>query len=494
MNSVSDDRTLSGSRTLLCATLVFLLALASTILTAGPADEKRITIYSVAANYSLPVSEHNGKDYVGLLEILEPLGAVSAKTSGDHWKLLYNDAQCEFTDGKKRIRVRSRDFDLPGNFLVENGRGLVPLSSLSTLLPRILGGPVTFNDAARRLFVGNVAVHFTAEVIKGAPPKLVMNFTSPVNPTIATEPGKLRMVFTREAVVAPGSQLLTFDSSLIPSASFQEKNGAAELVVNSSVPLMAAFSNDGRTITVAPPAAPVASAVAALTKIPPPAATTPLTIAPTAPPTAAPPVPPAPPPVVRYFAVVDASHGGDERGAALTDQMAEKDVTLAIARSLRQELMTRGMATMMVRDADVTLTADQRASTANSAGASIYICVHASSEGRGVRLYTALLPPGGENLGPFFDWNTAQMLSQPVSQTAKQGIADALKGKNVPVRSLTAYLRPLNNVAIAAVAVEVAPSTGDVTQLGSAAYQQLIAAAVATGVADVRDKLRVAQK
>ena len=205
-------------------------------------------------------------------------------------------------------------------------------------------------------------------------------------------------------------------------------------------------------------------------------------------------MPPAPPPVVRYFAVVDASHGGDERGAALTDQMAEKDVTLAIARSLRQELMTRGMATMMVRDADVTLTADQRASMANSAGASIYICVHASSEGRGVRLYTGLLPPEGENRGLFVDWNTAQAPFEPVSQTAEQGIADALKGKEIPVRSLTAYLRPLNNVAIAAVAVEVAPSTGDVTQLGSAAYQQFIAAAVATGVADVRDKLKAAQK
>lgn len=491
MNPTSGDSTLRVPRAVLWPTLVGLLAVASAVLIAGSADQKRISVYAVVANYSLPVSEHNGRDYVGLLEILEPLGTISAKTNGNHWKLLYNDVECEFTSGKKRVRVRGKDFDLPANFLMENGRGLAPLASLSTLLPRILGGPITFNEAARRLFVGNVAVHFTAQVSKTTPPKLVVDFTSPVNPMIATEPGKLRMVFTREAVVAPGSQVLTFDSSVIPSASFQENNGAAELVVSGTVPLMATFSNDGRTITVAPPlAAPAAAGAVAATpaKTPAPAAAT----APTPPPapaTAAP-TPPSP----RYFAVVDASHGGDERGAALSETMAEKDVTLAMARSLRQALMARGLATMMVRDADVTLTTDERASMANSVGATIYICVHASSEGRGLRLYTALLPIGGENRGPFLDWDTAQAPFQQVSQTAEEGVADALKRKEVPVRSLTAALRPLNNVASAALAIEVAPSTGDVSQLSSATYQQLIADAVATGVAEIHDKLKVGQK
>ena len=96
------------------------------------------------------------------------------------------------------------------------------------------------------------AVHFTAQVNKTNPPTLVMNFTSPVNPTIATEPGKLRMVFTREPLVPPGSQTLTFDSPSIPSATFQESNGAAEIAVNGPVPLFASFSNNGRTITITP--------------------------------------------------------------------------------------------------------------------------------------------------------------------------------------------------------------------------------------------------
>src|SRR5277367_2822640 len=232
------------------ATAIFL---ASALLLYSTPEEKRVSIYSNAANYSLPVLERNGDEYVGLLELFEPLGAVSAKTSGPHWKFHYYDVESEFTAGKTRARIHGSDYDLPSNFLLENGRGLVPLSCLGTLLPRILGGPVTFNQSAGRLFIGNVAVHFTAQVSQTAPPRLVMNFTSPVNPTISTEPGKLRMLFTHEPLVAPGSRALTFDSKTIPSASFQESNGAAEVVVSGTVPLMANFSNDGRTITISPP-------------------------------------------------------------------------------------------------------------------------------------------------------------------------------------------------------------------------------------------------
>src|SRR5215471_8765807 len=59
------------------------------VLSGLPSDEKRITIYSTAANYSLPVVDHNSLDYVGLLEILEPLGQVSAKMDGHAWKFRY---------------------------------------------------------------------------------------------------------------------------------------------------------------------------------------------------------------------------------------------------------------------------------------------------------------------------------------------------------------------------------------------------------------------
>jgi N-acetylmuramoyl-L-alanine amidase len=473
---------------LLCGLIVALVVL-STMLLSAPADEKHISIYAPAANYTLPVAERDGQDYVGLREILEPVGTVNTRTDGLHWKLRYKNVDSEFTIGKTHARIQGRDFELPANFLLEKGRGLVPLSSLSTLLPQFLGSPVAFHENSRRLFIGNVAVHFTAQVSKTAPPSLVMDFTSPVNPMIATEPGKLRMVFTHEPLMPPGSQTLNFDNKSIPSASYEESNGAAEITVAGSVPLFASFSNDGRTITIAP--APQAT-----------------TQTPTRAPVAQVPGPQTAPLITAqtpqagnyalganlnrpqtYFAAVDASHGGDERGAALTDQLAEKDVTLAFARRLRQELETRGLTTLVLRDGDATLSLDQRANLVNVAHPAIYICLHAASQGTGVRLYTALLPSGDDNNGPFLDWDTAQSVFRPVSQTLETSLTVELRKRQIPVRTLSAPLRPLNNIIAAAVAVEVAPPEAGISGLTSPEYQQLIASSVAAGVAAVRDKL-----
>src|SRR2546421_2527801 len=364
--------------------LIAALVLCASLLLSAPSEQKRVSIYSTAANYTLSVLDRDHRDYVSLFEVLEPLGTVTAKTDGSRWKFRYNNAEGEFNVGKTRARVQGHDVDLPANFLLENGRGLVALDSLTILLPRFLGGPVTFNVTARRLFIGNVSVRFTAQVNKASPPTLVMDFSSPVNPMIATEPGKLRMVFTHEPIVPPGSQSLTFDSKTIPSASYQEDNGAVEITVNGGEPLFASFSNDGRTITVT--AAPqTAAQVAART--PQPQLNLPAITSPTQPATYLPSVSNGGAPT--YFAVVDASHGGEERGAALSDQLSEKDVTLAFARKLRQELEARGLSTQLVRDSDVSLTVEQRAILTNAAHPAVYICLHATSEGSGVRLYTA---------------------------------------------------------------------------------------------------------
>jgi N-acetylmuramoyl-L-alanine amidase len=464
---------------------IALLVTAITLLVSGAAGDEHISVFSTAANYPVSIIQRNNVDYVGLLELIEPLGTIDAKLNGDRWRLRYNDVECEFLVGRSRARVRGAEIALPANFLLENGRGLVSVSTLSTLLPRILGGPITFNPTSRRLFVGNVAVHFTAAVNRSTPPKLIINFTAPVNPTVATEPGKVRMVFSHDPVVAPGSQTLTFGSSAIPSASFQEANGEAELVITTMIPAMATFSNDGRTITVAPLVSPATQAQAPVSAQPASPSLPPATIASTETPL---------PARQTVFVIIDAAHGGDERGAALTDQLAEKDVTLAFARRLRQEFVARGLSAALVRDGDFTLTADQRAASANASGALIYLCVHATSEGSGVRLYTALLPAAGQSHGLFLDWDTAQSAYEGISQDAENSVATELKNKQVPVRILSAPLRPLNNLLSAALAIEFGPTSGGVSQLSSPLYQGLVGDAVAAGITDIRDRLQAERK
>jgi N-acetylmuramoyl-L-alanine amidase len=452
------------------------------------APEKHLTVYSTAANYSVPVVEREGRDYIGLIELLEPLGTVSARSDGNRWRLRYNNIQGEFQVGKSHARIQGRDSDLEGKFLEENNRGLVPLASLTSLLPRILGGPVTLHGEAGRLFIGGIATHFTASL--SGPNRLVFNFTAPVNPAIATEPGTVRFTFSREPVVAPASPTLTFGSKAIPSAYFTESNGGAVITVRTNIPVIATFSNDGRTITLAQaPSTPTAAQNATS-----PSANTPSSNSAIAAPSqpAATPTASAAQPWRRYFAVVDASHGGDDHGETLSPTLFEKDITVALARSLRQELESRGITTLVLRDSDANLSVDQRAVFANADHAAIYIALHAASSGHGVRVYSALLPYGEDDRGPFRSWTTAQRPWLSLSLTTENAVAAELQKRQIPVRSLSAPLRPLNNITGAAIAVEVAPQGSDVNQLNAPDYQQLITSAIATAIASAHDQLGAA--
>lgn len=464
----------------MAVTLFFLILAASG---AAP-EEKHLAIFSRVASYSLPVIDAGGHEYSGILEVLEPLGTVSVKADNKHWKLRYNNLELEFTPNKPHVRIRESDFDLNAPFLLENGRGLVSVSSLAHLLSQVLGGPVTFYPASRRLFIGNIAVHFTAQIFPSqastsTSPSLVMNFSAPVNPTIATEAGKLRMSFVHDPIVASGTETLTFGSQTISSAIYQEGNGVAGITIIAASPLFAKFSNDRKTITIAPaPSVAAQAPTMAQTPTVPPEGT--IAVAPVAqqnsPPRA-------------YFVVVDASHGGDDRGAALTSQLDEKDVTLAFARRLRQELESRGLTTLLLRDGDTSLSLDQRAGMTNAAHPAFYLCLHAASQGNGVNLYTALLPSEGATSSAFVDWDTAQAASLARSQSAIAILAKGLNDSKIPARTMSAPLRPLNNITTAAIAVEISPPSSGPSGLNSAEYQQSMASSIATAMVTVRQRL-----
>ncbi|MGB6383943.1 MAG: N-acetylmuramoyl-L-alanine amidase, partial [Terriglobales bacterium] len=493
--------------------LAILLA-GATLLSAAPStDERHVSVYSPVATYTLPVLERAGHEYVGLLELLEPLGRVSSESDGRRLRLRFNAVDAEFAAGKTRAKIHARDFDFAAPFLIENSRGLVPLNSLSTLLPHFLGTQVNYRESARRLFIGDVGIQIGFQLNSGTPPRLALNFSAPVNPTISTEPGKLRMIFKRDPVVSPGSQSISFASKVITQASYTENNGNAELDVIANAPLMATFINNRKTIVVSAvepgtiangtPSA----AVSQNTRPQNPASqnsgvqnngaqnsgSQSVSQNPTQTLSATPAANAATQNIHRPLAVVDPAHGGNERGAALTNTLAEKDVTLGFARLLRHELELRGFSVLLLRDADTTLTLDQRAAAANVAHAGIYISLHADSLGSGVRVYTSLLPVEGTSNGAFHPWNAAQAPALPVSRIVATAIVAEMRKREFPVQAFTASLRPLNNVFMPAVAVELAPGPNSIADLTSANYQQRAAAAIADAVASVRDRLGVQQ-
>ncbi len=454
-----------------------MLTLCSLVLVATPSPEEKLSIYAPQASSSVTVLEREGRQYVSLIDVLEPLGNVEAKADGGRWSIRFTPSggkpvDGQFTFGMTAAKVRGKSLELAARFLIENGRGLVPLHSLPAVLAHFLPGQVEFHEAVRRLFLGGAAVRFSAE-LKKAPARLVLSFSSPVNPFVATEPGKLRMVFTREPLLAPTRPTQTVDDRTITGLSFAESSGAAELTISSNAPLLASFSNGRRTITLTPAPQPAqAAAPAAL-----PAATGPSVAAAT--------------PQRRVLVILDPAHGGSDSGAALAD-IAEKDFNLNLARHLRAELEARDIHTVLLRDDDAALTFDQRALFTNGVRPALYLAVHAASAGTGVRVYTSELPADAARAGFFVPWAAAQSRYLAASTSIASALTGELGRRKIAVYGLSAPLRPLNNVATAAIAIEVAPPEDSDQGLSSQAYQQSICNALADALAALRARLEQA--
>lgn len=83
----------------------------------------------------------------------------------------------------------------------------------------------------------------------------------------------------------------------------------------------------------------------------------------------------------RPLIVIDAGHGGKDPGApGASGRAIEKDVTLQLAREVRDELARRGrLRIALTRDGDTTLTLEDRAAIARRLGASLFLSIHADS-------------------------------------------------------------------------------------------------------------------
>jgi len=450
------------------------------------AEEKQVSVYAPQTSYRLAVVERERREYVGLVALLEPLGTVSASTAGTEWTVRWNGVEARFTEGKSKGKIRGKKVDLSAPLVVENGRPLVPLHSLAMLLSRFLDTRVDVHEAARRVFIGNTGTRFTTELKQGNPPALVLSFSAPVSPAISTEGGRLKMVFARDPVVS-AAENFSFQDKTISTLTYDESRGTAELTVSGSAPLLASFSNGGRTITVS-----VAPTQPAHAQTPPPvpsggppASQSPgKAVAPSGQGSEA----PAELPRSRYLVVVDASHGGNERGAELGKGIAEKDVTLAFARRIRTELQNRGITTVMVRDGDTALALQQRAEMANAAHAALFLTIHAGTMGSGVRVYSSMLPPSAAASVAFLPWETAQARYVDSSHAMADGITLQLGRRRVPAESLEAPVRPLNNIAAAAVAIEVNVPASDPRAFHSPNFQLNVAGAVADAVLAARTR------
>jgi len=77
--------------------------------------------------------------------------------------------------------------------------------------------------------------------------------------------------------------------------------------------------------------------------------------------------------------VIDPGHGGRDPGTEAAGVVAEKDVAMAIARSLAGALRRRGFETRLTREDDTFLSLAERTAIANRAHADLFISIHLNS-------------------------------------------------------------------------------------------------------------------
>ena len=80
--------------------------------------------------------------------------------------------------------------------------------------------------------------------------------------------------------------------------------------------------------------------------------------------------------------VIDAGHGGFDRGGIPGQRVAEKGITLDVAQRLAARLRSAGYKVVMTRNSDVFVTLGDRVRIANSYRDAIFVCVHFNSATR----------------------------------------------------------------------------------------------------------------
>jgi N-acetylmuramoyl-L-alanine amidase len=105
--------------------------------------------------------------------------------------------------------------------------------------------------------------------------------------------------------------------------------------------------------------------------------------------------------------VIDAGHGGIDRGGVPDQRISEKNLTLDVARRLRSSLQEAGLRTVMTRNADVFIPLSQRVGIANAQRSAVFVSIHFNSAPR----------PGAFGIETYYFAKKSAPLAQRVHST-----------------------------------------------------------------------------
>ena len=166
--------------------------------------------------------------------------------------------------------------------------------------------------------------------------------------------------------------------------------------------------------------------------------------------------------------VIDAGHGGHDRGGIPGQRVAEKEVTLDVAQRLKNALAASGYRVVMTRDSDVFVPLGTRVAIANSYANAIFVSIHFNSAKRS----------GAGGIETYF-YNRESL---PLASAIHYFVAGGAPSSNRNVRRRGYFV--LRKATVPAVLVECGfltnPTEAALAQ--TASYRQKLAEEIAAGV------------
>jgi N-acetylmuramoyl-L-alanine amidase len=166
--------------------------------------------------------------------------------------------------------------------------------------------------------------------------------------------------------------------------------------------------------------------------------------------------------------VIDAGHGGHDRGGIPGQSVAEKEMTLDVALRLKKALAASGYRVVMTRDSDVFVPLATRVAIANSYSNAIFVSIHFNSAKRA----------GAGGIETYF-YNRESL---PLASAIHYFVAGGAPSSNRNVRRRGYYV--LRKATVPAVLVECGFLTNptEAAYAQTVSYRQKLAEEIAAGV------------
>jgi N-acetylmuramoyl-L-alanine amidase len=478
------------------AACVLALALAASHL-AGQSAISTLQVLSRDGRRAIPLTTSGTQELIALDDLASAF-QLNVRDDGGAITVAYKGRSIVLTPDQTIASVAGRLISLPTAPTRSGNRWLVPLDFVSRALAPIYDVRLDLRRNSHLLIVGDIRVPRVVIRHEATPGSARLTFDIvPAAAAAVTQQGPQRLVVRIDAdaldLAVPG---LPPDGLVQGLRNLDATNIAIELGPRYSTFRSATQPIDnGTRLSV--------DIVGAQTE----------TAAPSAAPPAPAELPPLAPVTMLRTVAIDAGHGGVDAGARGTGGTMEKDVTLSVARRLKNALETRlGVRVVMTRDEDLAIPIENRSALANNNKADLFISLHANASFRpevsGATAYVAAFNEAdlaGEGLAPerlpvfggglrtidVVPWNLAQIPHRDRSEQLAQFVSDSLTGRvAIAPRSVEhAPLRVLESANMPAVLLEMGYLTNADQEkaLAGGEMQNAVAQALVDAVVRFRD-------